>query len=148
MANVRHALKTLNSSGDDHPLISKMILTDGVDLFVREYGEILNISQPNQRVMNQIIDAYLKRVEWEQDSPIVLFPFPFNASDISDARKSVMIDPRISFGRLVVAGTGIPAEIITERFHAGESVDQLAKDYRLDRLAIEDVLRFEPALAA
>jgi uncharacterized protein (DUF433 family) len=48
----------------------------------------------------------------------------------------------------VIAGTGIVTEIVIERFHAGESIDELARDYRLDRLEIEDVLRFEPASAA
>jgi len=96
--------------------------------------------------MVAVIDAYLRRIEWEDDDPAVLFPFP--APNVLDGRKSVMIDPRISFGRLVISGTGIATEIVVERFRAGESIDELARDYRRDRLEIEDVLLFEPAFAA
>ena len=148
MPSVREALKTLRASSEKYPLISRPILTDGVDLFVREYGDLVNLSKPDQRAMSGIINAYLQRVEWDDKAPITLFPFPFHRSDLSDVRKSVMIDPRVAFGRLVLAGTGIPAEIIVERFRAGDSIDDLALDYSLNRLAIEDVMRFEPARAA
>jgi uncharacterized protein (DUF433 family) len=143
MPNVRHALQNL---GGPHPLASHRLETDGVDLFVRILGELVNLSAPNQQVMASVMSAYLKRIRWEDNKAAVLFPFP--TASFLDDRKSVMIDPRISFGRLVITGTGIATELIVERFRAGESIDELAQDYRRDRLEIEDVLRFEPALAA
>lgn len=146
MSNVRIALQTLGGSRRLRPLASRELLTDGVDLFVQNFGELVNLSMPNQQVMAKVMSAYLKRIDWEDSEPSALFPF--STANALDSRKSVMIDPRISFGRLVIAGTGIPTEIVAERFRAGESIDELAKDYRRDRLEIEDVLRFEPALAA
>jgi uncharacterized protein (DUF433 family) len=143
MPNVRIALQNLVGR---HPLASHRLETDGVDLFVRTFGELVNLSKPNQQFMIEVMSAYLRRIGWEDDKAAVLFPFP--TANVLDARKSVMIDPRISFGRLVITGTGIATELVVERFRAGESIDELAKDYRRDRLEIEDVLRFEPALAA
>jgi uncharacterized protein (DUF433 family) len=143
MPKVRIALQHL---GGPHPLASYRLETDGVDLFVRMVGELVNLSKPNQKIMVDVMSAYLKRIRWEDDKAAALFPFP--TANVLDGRKSVMIDPRISFGRLVISGTGIATEIVVERFRAGESIDELAKDYRRDRLEIEDVLRFEPALAA
>jgi hypothetical protein len=126
MPNVRVALQTLGKSRGPHPLISHGLLTDGVDVFVRDLGELVNLSRPSQQTMAEIMSAYLKRIEWEDNEPAVLFPFP--SADMLDGRKSVMIDPRISFGRLVITGTGIATEIVVERFRAGESIDELAKD--------------------
>jgi uncharacterized protein (DUF433 family) len=53
------------------------------------------------------------------------------------------IDPRISFGRPVLAGTGIQTTIVVERYKAGESVEELAKDYGRGRLDIEEAIRWE-----
>jgi hypothetical protein len=82
----------LGKSRGPHPLISHGLLTDGVDLFVRDLGELVNLSMPNQQTMAEIISAYLKRIEWEDNEPAVLFPF--SSADMLDGRKSVMIDPR------------------------------------------------------
>ncbi len=129
-----------------HPLASRALLTEDIDLFARNLGEVGNHFKPAEQGLVDVISAYRKRIEWEDNLPAVLFPFP--TANALEGRKSVMIDPRISFGRLVISGTGIVTEIVVERFRAGESIDDLAKDYRRDRLEIEDVLRFEPALAA
>jgi uncharacterized protein (DUF433 family) len=57
----------------------------------------------------------------------------------------VVIDPRISFGRPVLAGSGIPTAVIADRYKAGESVDELADDYGRKRLEIEEAIRCELA---
>ena len=48
----------------------------------------------------------------------------------------------------IIAGTGIEARIITERYRAGESIAELAQDYRLDAEKIEDAIRCETSEAA
>jgi mannose-1-phosphate guanylyltransferase len=48
----------------------------------------------------------------------------------------------------IIAGTGIEARIVTERYRAGESVAELAQDYRLDAGQIEDAIRCETSEAA
>lgn len=62
--------------------------------------------------------------------------------------KAVVIDPRISFGRPVLVGTGIPTFILAERYKAGESIDELADDYGCNRFQIEEAIRCELPLAA
>ena len=51
----------------------------------------------------------------------------------------MVIDPRVSSGRPVLVGSGIPTAVIAERYKAGESIDQLADDYGRERLDIEDI---------
>ena len=59
----------------------------------------------------------------------------------------MVIDPRIAFGRLTIAGTGIVTDILKERYKAGDSIEDLAEDYDCDRLSIEEAIRCELSAA-
>ena len=61
----------------------------------------------------------------------------------SGDKKTIVIDPRISFGRPTVAGSGISTAALVDRFDAGEDLRTLAKDYRLDIAQIEDAVLYE-----
>src|SRR5947207_3584444 len=45
----------------ERPLIDKAFQTDGLELFVERYGELINVSRECQRVMKDIIGVHLKR---------------------------------------------------------------------------------------
>jgi uncharacterized protein (DUF433 family) len=133
----------------EHPLINQAFQTDGLDLFVERYGELINASQEGQRAMKEIIGVYLKRIEWDSKGlPIRLYPFTRDtqaeAAPASDPRVVVM-NPTVSFGRPVISGTGIPVSSIYERYKAGDSVADLARDFRLEISAIEEAIRCEAA---
>ena len=59
----------------------------------------------------------------------------------------MVIDPRIAFGRLTIAGTGIVTDILKERYKAGDSIEDLAFDYDCDRLSLEEAIRCELSAA-
>lgn len=66
-----------------------------------------------------------------------------------EAPRVVVIDPRVLYGRPVIAGTRVPtAAVVYERWKAGESVETLAVDYSRSRDEIEEALRCEHAQAA
>ncbi len=142
MQKVRTALDVLAArSASVHPLASERFETDGIDIFVRELGQLVNLSKPAQQLMREVFEAHVQRIERDGSSlPKRLFPFITN--DLHD-RKSVMIDPRIAFGRRVLSGTGIPTEVIASRFLAGDSVGELVDDYGIDAGAVQDALRCE-----
>ncbi|MHC5728523.1 MAG: DUF433 domain-containing protein, partial [Nostoc sp.] len=74
--------------------------------------------------------------------------YPFTRSSEEDSPRVVVIDSRIAFGRLVIAGTGITTSVLAERYKAGDSIDELADDYECDRFKIEEAIRCElPAVA-
>jgi uncharacterized protein (DUF433 family) len=76
-----------------------------------------------------------------------LFPFTrFGATGV-DQPRTVMIDPRIAFGRPVLSGTGIPTAVLADRYKAGESMGELASDYDCARELIEEAIRCELAAA-
>jgi uncharacterized protein (DUF433 family) len=150
LPKVRKALDYLRrQSRIERPLIDQTFQTDGLDLFVERYGELINASREGQRAMKEIIGVYLKRIERDAKGlPIRLYPFTRDnqaeAAPQADPRVVVM-NPAVSFGQPVIAGTGVPVSSVYERYKAGDSVADLALDYRLEISAIEEAIRCEAA---
>jgi uncharacterized protein (DUF433 family) len=133
----------------ERPLIDQTFQTDGLDLFVERYGDLINASREGQQAMKEIISVYLKRIERDAKGlPIKLYPFTrdteSDAAPKTDPRVVVM-NPSVSFGRPVIAGTGIPVSSIYERYRAGDSVADLAHDFSLGTSEIEEAIRCEAA---
>jgi uncharacterized protein (DUF433 family) len=57
----------------------------------------------------------------------------------------MVIDPRIAFGRPVVASRSITTSTIAERIDAGESLSDIAADYDLAQSEIEQAVVYERA---
>ena len=130
-----------------HPLADQEFETDGINLFIEKYGQLIGISEDGQLVMKEIVRAYLRRVERDTAGvPVKLYPF--TRERVSDEPKLIVIDPRISFGQPVIAGTGIWTATIAERYKAGESIEELAYDYDLQPFQIEEAIRCELHLKA
>jgi uncharacterized protein (DUF433 family) len=118
----------------------------GIDLLFERFGQQL-AARDREQEARQILETYFDRIVRDKAGlPIKLFPFTKLSG--SDEPKTVMIDPRISFGRPVLAGTGIPTAMLAERYKAGDSIDELAEDYNCDRLQIEEGIRCELPLVA
>ncbi len=150
LPKVRKALKTLATIfPSPHPLIDKTLETDRVDIFIREYhNELVNLTRPGQFGFREILDMYIQRIERGPDGTLAFFPFVEKRSP--DEPKLIMINPAISFGRPVISGTGISTAAIACRFHARESISDLAKEYGRTDTEIEEAIRWESrtALAA
>lgn len=130
-----------------HPLARERFRTDGVDLFIERYGSLINASKCGQTDMKDAFNAHLERIE-PDDTGLAIKLYPFTRSHEEDNPRIVVIDPRIAFGRLVIADTGIATSILAERYQAGDSIEDLAYDYDCDRLKIEEAIRCElPAVA-
>ncbi len=150
LKQVRAALQTLAERypSTKYPLISRAFLTDGVDLFVEEFGEIVNISRGERQHLQHVLESHVRRIDFSTgDLPVRLFPFSSASFDESE-RRSIVIDPNIAFGRRVIFGTGIRTEIVAERYAAGERMEDLADDYGRTLDEIEDAIRSEFSIAA
>ena len=55
----------------------------------------------------------------------------------------ITTDDSVQWGRSCIAGTGIPAECVADRFRAGESIAALMSDYGLRQEQVEAALRHE-----
>lgn len=83
----------------------------------------------------------LDRVEMREGVPARLFPFSRVPADGSP--RTIVMDPRIRFGRPTVAGRGIPTDVLFERHQAGDSIAELAEDYGLTTAEVEEAIRYE-----
>ncbi|MBI4641481.1 MAG: DUF433 domain-containing protein [Candidatus Tectomicrobia bacterium] len=125
-----------------HPLADQQFVTNGVDLFIEKYGQLINISQEGQLAMREVFQTHLRRID-RDPAGVPLKLYLFTRTHRPDEPKVVVIDPYVSFGRPVLAGTGIPTAIIAERYKAGESIHELASDYDQQPWKIEEAIRCE-----
>ena len=142
MNKVRNGMRFISDRfSSAYPLAVKDFETDGISLFLREAGIIYDVSRGSgQMVLKEIIEQYLQRIERDPDGlPEKLYPF--SRTGEPDEPKLIMIDPQISFGRPVLSARSIPIENIAERYKAGESIRELAKDYECDQADIEEAIR-------
>jgi uncharacterized protein (DUF433 family) len=131
----------------ERPLMNELFKTDGVDLFVERYGQLINASKEGQVAIRVAFESRLERIEWDR-SGVAARLFPFVRSGEHEQPKALVIDPRRGFGRPVLAGTGIAAIAVAERSDAGESISSLADDYGVRVELIEDAIRCERRAAA
>lgn len=154
LAKVRHAVQYVRREfGTDHPLAERQFETDGVDLFIRELDVLINASRHGQVAMRELVAAYLKRVERDATGfPLRLYPlYQATADTAAEVRRAptlIAVDPAISFGRPMLANSGIPVDIIVSRYRAGDSIRDLMADYQLPEEAVEEALRYELGMAA
>lgn len=126
----------------DHPLADQSFETDGSDLFIEKLGQLINVSREGQLAMRELLDAHLRRIQ-RDPSGLAVRLYLFTRKGSSEEPRVVVIDPLVSFGKPVLAGTGVPTAVIAERYKAGESIDDLADDYGRQRSEIEEAIRCE-----
>jgi uncharacterized protein (DUF433 family) len=125
-----------------HPLLDQLFETDGVDLFIsRLPDEIINVSRQGQLGFKGILEAFLERIELDTSRIAAKF-FPFVEEKKPGEPKIIEINPSVAFGRPVIAGTGITADVIAGRFAARESVAALAEEYGRPPGEIEEAIRW------
>ena len=108
MQKVRTALDYLKRELDtQHPLSDVPLETDGIDVFVERFEHLVSASRKGQLAMREVVKQYLQRIDRDKNgSPLRLYPFTRGSTQVEQPR-SVVVDPEISFGRPVLAGTGI-----------------------------------------
>lgn len=116
----------------DRLLLSRQLCTHAGDVLLEKYGELVNLSKSGQMAIRILLQAHLRRVEWDED----LFPlrlFPIVRDEAAESGRLIAIDPQIAFGRPIVYRRGISTAAITGRIDAGESVEDIAADYEIGR---------------
>lgn len=135
----------------ERPLSQAQFATMGVDLFVEELDRVVNVSREGQVEMADLIRTHLRRIERDAHGmPIKLYPFTSKSAmggaaenEVANGARNVVIDPRIAFGRPVLAGTSVPTAVLADRFKAGDTLSEMAEDYGAQKEAIEEAIRCE-----
>jgi uncharacterized protein (DUF433 family) len=141
---VRTALDYMSQQFDTiHPLVMKRFQTDGVDLFIDEMDRLVNVSRAGQLAMRDTLENLLTRVEWDANGLATRF-FPITEL-VPDpvSNKIIFLDPSIRFGKPVIAGKGVPTDIIAELYNAGDSINDIADEYDCTPHQVKTAIHFE-----
>lgn len=143
LQKVRLATEELSRrSGTEHPLLEPGFATDGIDLFVHDAIGPVNLSRGGQRAIREVVSLYLQRLGRDAAGRATHL-FPFIAGARENDPRHVSINPGVSFGKPVIAGTGISTAVIAGRFAARDSIAELAVEYAVPPELIEDAIRWE-----
>jgi uncharacterized protein (DUF433 family) len=140
MKYIRAAIDYVNDAHPTkHPLITQEFETEGRFLFVRKLGELINASLGGQVGMEPILKDYLSRIDRDtQKLPVTLYPeIPGRPTS-----RAVAIKYGVSSGAPVVSGTGVLVSALSGRKQAGDTVQDLARDYDLPEDRVEDALTY------
>jgi uncharacterized protein (DUF433 family) len=129
-----------------HPLAEHEFETNGIDIFVQNYGQLIDVGRDGQLAMRQLLETYLTRVEHDPAGRAARL-YPFIRLNGTAQPRNVVINPYVSFGKPVIAGTGLPTRVVAERFKAGDSIPQIAADYGRKEEEIDDAIRYELRVA-
>jgi uncharacterized protein (DUF433 family) len=125
-------------------LTSRELQTHAGELFLDRYGQLISLSRSGQLAMRKLLEAHLKRVDWDLSAvPFRLFPFVQGEGD--SAPRNIAIDPTIAFGRPVLLSHGVSTRATIDRIDAGESLEDVAQDYEIEPLSVEEAVLFERA---
>ena len=126
-----------------HPFALQGLLKDGVRL-LRELGDgaILEVGTSGQTAFAQVIEPFCHRLEFDAASHLATRFYPAGHD------KTIVVDPRHSFGRPVLSGTNITTESIASLVRGGERVDQIAEDYGMQISQVTAAWDFELRVAA
>jgi uncharacterized protein (DUF433 family) len=142
LAAVRNALNYAKRElGVGDLLASKDLYAKPGELFLQHYGQLINLNRAGQLGIKILLDSLLDRIQWDKKLAIRFFPLVPSRP----ARRSIMLDPRVSFGRPVLVSSGVSTAILVDRINAGEDASDVAKDYGASNEEILDVLAYERA---
>jgi uncharacterized protein (DUF433 family) len=120
--------------------------TDGVDILIAHLGDLVAVSAGGQIAARPLIQRHLARLDWDE-SRVAIRLYPFTRPDTENQERAVVIDPRVSFGRPLLVGTGAPTRELHERFVAGDSMAAIAADFGCPPDLVEEGIRFEQKAA-
>ena len=124
-------------------LLSKELRTHGWKLFLDKHGQLIDLPVSGQLAMRLLFEEHLKRVEWDEwKFPVRLYPF---VTAESPTVRTIAIDPKIAFGRPIVARAGISPGAIAGRIDAKDPASEVAADYDLTVEEIEQAVLYERA---
>jgi len=122
------------------PFVTEEMWTSSSDIFLRVADKLIAASKAGQLAMD-FLHEYLVPVHHGLE---------FGQGDVAvswNPMAGVRIDPKIQFGAPCIEGTRIQTEVIWSLHQAGDSIDQLAEMYRLERNKIEAAIAWERKLA-
>lgn len=128
-----------------HPFCTNRFATDGRTVFLQLPAEGKAASlwdmKDVQRVFEEIIKPFLRNVEFSENKLAARW-WPMGQS------RQVVLDPRRSFGRPIVAEHGVPTTVLAAAVRTERDERLVAEWFDVSPLEIKDAIDFEVGLAA
>ncbi len=115
-----------------HPLLTQNFETSGKDLFIQHLGSTINATAQGQYAMRQILEKYLALIP-RDGYGLPIRVFPINS-------KRLAIDPLFSSGKPIVKDKGVMASVLWGRRKSGETVAEIAHDYGLADIEVQEAI--------
>lgn len=133
LQRIRRALDVLAAEGElAHALASRRLYTDGAEIlydYARESGDgqlrLLTVVDSGQRVFHEVIESYLQRVHFDDDTWATEVIVPVTEREI------LRIRPGVASGDPLFVSGGAPLSAVMSRYRAGEPVESIAFDYEV-----------------
>jgi len=144
LQTIRMALnRAIDFFGHEYPLSSKNFRTDGRAIFARVMGETGDVEYldlvKSQYAFRQIIEPGLYTSQiFENDIATKWHPFFPN--------RQIIIDPSLSFGKPILAKSGIPTHAVAEAYEVEESVKAVSALFEITPAEVEVAVAFEQQL--
>jgi uncharacterized protein (DUF433 family) len=124
----------------DRPLVRLKFLTDGRIIFVEHGEDLLEVGRrKGQHAWFDFLAPFLKELDYEHDLARRWYPL--------GKEKLVVVDPDYGYGFPVVKNSGVRTEIVLERFQVGETIEEIAADFNIQPIEVQQALQFEARLA-
>jgi uncharacterized protein (DUF433 family) len=121
-----------------HPFARRDFYTDGREVWVNEEsreGEKLRELLSGQHAFPVILKPFLESIDYDEQSLM---------ADSWRIGKGIIIDPEIRYGKPIVEGTGIPAELLAMACQANEGdAEMVAEWYDVSPADVELAVAFQ-----
>ena len=133
----------------NHPFVVQRFETDGRHIFatLAEEGvrgvtgqKMLADLNLSQMVIGSIARPFFRNLEYVGDEPMRYWPM--------SREGRVILDPQRSFGKPIVARSGVPTDALYAMARGGETLQGVADWYEIEVEAVEAAVAFEHSLKA
>lgn len=127
-----------------HPFLSKRFRTDGRTIFIESAKaagdlELLDLAKNQHAFHSVIAPSLFKQIEFDSDDEAIRW-YPLWP------RKTVVLDPRRSFGRPLVSN--VPADTLAATARAEKSLEVAARLYNTSSDRVREAIEWQDRLAA
>lgn len=138
-----HSAKELYNN--PYPFTCKNFKTDGQSIFAKileETGEekLIALAKKQYVIPHIITPALYAGIEFEQDLASKWYPIA--------KKKSVVLNPKISFGKPIIENYGVPTTTLYEAYRVEKNKGFVARMYDVSVKAVSDAIEFEEQFAA
>jgi uncharacterized protein (DUF433 family) len=128
---------------DTHPFSTKKFKTDGKRIFLQitdglapqDQDPALIDLKSRQRVFQRIVAPSFVDLAFDADVASRWWLLP--------NKKTIVLDPRRSFGQPIIAENGVPTARVAQAVTAEGSVEAVSRLFEISAVVIRDALRFE-----